>query len=159
MSIPPEEERFYTNLMSLSDYVINYLNLLNSKKLTNINTNSLSLGKGFIKNMDKKVIIEKFINNSHEKCWIYIYEKKERFFIENIGEIFKSITDENISIFKDLFELKDNQGMDILSKDFKEKVWNYLNSLVKICIKFVYKNKDRFNIDYKLYSELYQIKL
>ena len=47
----------------------------------------------------------------------------------------------HVQAFKDLFEAVDDMGKYVIIDEDREAIWCYFDSLVKICIKFVHKER------------------
>jgi hypothetical protein len=139
--IAPEEERFSLNTGILIDAVKNCLEELYDRNLTTINPNTISIIQAILTTMDKHFLIKEFISNSHEFFWEKIKNRDESFFIENANEIFKKLPIDKINIFKDLFTQKDENGDFIISVKTKNEIWHLFDTLIKISIKYIHKNR------------------
>lgn len=135
MSIP-EEERFKGTVVELLDFIntdiISDLNKRNIK--IGIDKGLIILGIEAIGQFDNNEFITGFIEKSNSH-WSEIKSRNEIFFIRHSGEIFKMAPLFLVKAFTDLF----NQNL--LSNDNKESMWEFFESMVRICIKYIHKNR------------------
>lgn len=99
--------------------------------------------------LDKKYVIEAFINNS-KNLWNEFKKKNEEFFIENANVIFKNFPSSNVDPFKILFRSKDNDGNLILTQETKENIWKFFDGFIKISIKYIHQERLPKNVDGKI---------
>jgi len=141
VNIPPED-RFYKNILILSEILYNGFNELKNLGYTSLNPSMIDLVMNIISSFDKKYLITAFIKKSHEKFWDKIKLRDEEYFIENSHKIFDILPMKNLDVFKELYLSKDEKGNSIITDDQKDDIWNLLDALVKISIKFVHENRD-----------------
>ena len=142
--IKPEEERFTDVTIKLSEAIHYNVTNLNNMGHKTVDPNLILLVSSGIQFYDKHTLIQSFIKNSHEECWDKIKERNEQYFIENASNIFKDIPSGDINLFKDLFNTKDQNGVDVVDQDIKDQIWRLFDAMVKICIKYVHKNRAPF---------------
>jgi len=142
--IPPEEERFADNTKGLSELTCNLVEQAYKDKYTTISPELVKIASCFIENMDKVVILESFVEYSHT-FWDQIKERRREFFMENAGNIFKDLPVSNVSAFKMLFTTYKPDGSLIISDDSINSLWEFFDSLIKICIKYVHKKRKPFS--------------
>lgn len=171
MDIIPEEERFCKNSVVMIQAVAEGIRKLNSHN-KNIDLGIFPFIISFINSIDKHYLIQEFIKNS-EPYWDMIKSKDEKFFVENSKEVFKRLPLEKVNIFKEIFEAKDSQGNNIISSTFKEQLWNILGAMIKICIKYIHKQREPFSneevhgynkkffehVDINKHAQLWNVKL
>ena len=143
MDTPPEEERFSANSNDLSNLVHELTTKCWEEGHKEINPILINLAQAYLNSLDKVLLIETFINHSHD-FWEEIRLKNENFFISHSGEIFGKLPVDqgNIDAFKMLFTSKDKNGEDLIEEEDREAIWEIFGSLVKICIKYVHRVRD-----------------
>lgn len=153
---PPEPERFGKNVSILLQAVTDAVNMLNNKGYNTINPTLLQLVIPMIKNIDNELLMQKFIDRTHEICWDMILKRNEKFFIDNAESIFKDLPVDKISLFKDIYLTKDSAGNYVIPNSLKEQVWKLFDNLVKISIKYIHKNRGPMtyidNVGNKIYT-------
>lgn len=143
--LPPEEDRFYNNSVDLAKYVVHVVKDTNKRGITNIDSGLLDFCVLYIGGYDRKAAIVNFVKSSYSH-WEQIRKKEVKFFAENAGSVFNQFPGGNVKAFGVLYQAKDKEGKPALSDDVIETLWKYFHSLVKISIKFIY--KERKNKDY-----------
>lgn len=139
-NIKPEEERFYDNLEILINCIEYNFKNISAKTGINISAvNMIPAVKTFLPTFSKNYIIEMFIDKSHQKCWNIINERNEEYFLNNASTLLSFIPSNNVNVFKDLFLAKNEDGEFILTDKDKETIYNLLDILIKISIKYVYR--------------------
>lgn len=144
MSKPNEEERFQTNIKGVTDFVHGLISECWEKKgIKDINPILIQLAGTYLSSLDKKILIETFIENSY-KYWKEIKEHNENFFVENCSKVFSKLPvgQGNIDAFKILFTKKDGDGNYIIDNEDRITIWEYFESFVKISIKYVHRIRD-----------------
>ena len=144
--IPPEEERFLVNSSELAEVLYQGVKVLHDAGYKVVDPNMILLAKAVIMNLDKKSLITGFIDNSHQLCWNKIRVRDEIFFIENASGMFKDLPTAEINLFKDLFTIKDANGQAVVGADLKNSIWDTVDSLIKICIKYIHKRRDPYSM-------------
>lgn len=133
--VPPPIERFHTNICDLTEFIQDIIaNLWNEEK-TKINPAVIGVAGGVLKNMNKKTLIESFIEHSYI-YWNIIASKERTFFINNCKDIFADLPADQVSAFKEMFEVEGT-----ISKEDEETIWEYFESLVKTCIHYIHDSR------------------
>lgn len=147
----PEENRFFNNVLCMIDVVKMAIEEAEQAGLQTIDKNKLNLVEQFIKIFEPKIIIEKFIEKSHQDCWMMIFNKNDNFFLVNAGQLFNFIPGDNVSIFKNLYTAKRSNGQPVISPELKDEMWSTFQSMVKIAIKYIHKNREPYVENGNLY--------
>lgn len=138
--IPPDEDRFFSNICGLYQFFQGLVTELYNKKLTLLNPHIIALGYAFIRSKDKITLIENFIDKTYS-YWDLIKNREETFFQDKAFEVFKDLPVDKVNDVKDLFIKKDPEGNSIISKDERIVIWKYFDSLIKICIKYIHNKR------------------
>jgi len=152
MDIPPEEERFLTNILDLT-YLIHELSGTCYDAGYDVNPTLIMFAAKYLENSDPVTLIEPFIKYSYKfwgeetedengnKIGGEIKNRKEEFFINNAHEIFKNlpIQSDKLNAFKILFTATYKNGDDIIDQDERNNLWEMFDTLVKISIKYVHR--------------------
>lgn len=177
--LPTHQERFYKNLIDFGYLIKELLSICHSKGCNVINPVILTIGINYVANMDKVKIIENFIEYSH-LVWDKIVSRDETFFAdkENGKKLFSELPIDIVEQIYVLLISKDSNGNSIITEEDKNSVWDYADSWVKICIKYihdkrkpkliqrgdnkyemVYTNKYQTEINVQKYAKQYLIEL
>lgn len=177
MNIPPEEERFATNTITMAQAVKDGVERLYNAGYRTIDPNMITMVVLVIQSFDKHYLIQGFIENSQQLCWGKIKERDETFFIENAGNIFKYLPTDKVNLFKDLYTTKDATGKCVVSQTLKDQIWDLFDAMIKISIKYVHKHRSPYSyatndgivntygaeffeeVDLKNHSDLWNVKL
>ena len=138
--LPSEEERFSTNLIQLSEFVLAIATKSQNKGYNIVDPQVFKIVIAILRQFNKNILIEGFIKRSH-KNWQRIKNNDKNFFIENAQDIFKELPSAEVNTFKELFTIKDVKGNSIVEKDDEASLWRFFESLVKISIKYVHKKR------------------
>lgn len=140
MTDPTEEERFFNNVMGLTDLMHELASICWDAGVRDINPQLISLAKGYLSGYNKTDLIDTFIKYSWE-FWIEIRERNQDFFIEHANSIFQHlpVNTENINAFKVFVTATDETGELIIIEDDRNAIWNYFEAMVKICIKYIHR--------------------
>lgn len=133
-----EESRFLRNIVDLTKLMHELISLCHKEGKTKIEPGFIILVGSLIERYDKVIIIENFIGYSYE-FWNQIEKKEESFFSVNCSKVFRDLPEDYVTMFKELFEARDNKGNSIIIKEDKDAIWDYFHSLIKICIKYIHK--------------------
>ena len=87
MSQVGEEERFNANIKVAIDLVHELISLCYDNGIRQISPALIVLAGKYVLGIDKKELIEIFIENTYEECWEKIRNKNESFFIEHSDKI------------------------------------------------------------------------
>ena len=148
MSLPPPEERFMGCIDDLISVVKDCLEHVQYRGYTILSPALISLAGAAIQRYDNKFITETFIKYSY-LYWDEIRNHNETFFTEHSNEIFQELPLGNIDSFKKIFTLLDNDGNKVINQDYRDDIWAMFESLVKISINYIHKNRELINGTYK----------
>ena len=137
---PPEEERFMTNVLDLTDLVHELATVCWSSGLKDVNPRLIMIAENFLESYDPVNLIEVFIQHSHTH-WTKVYNRDEDFFINNAHVIFQHLpVDTNsINAFRVFFEAKKSNGDYVIVQEDRDAIWDMFDTLIKICIKYVHR--------------------
>jgi len=144
-TLPEEEVRFSRNATILAQAIHESVEKLYNAGYQTVNPFIIQLASNMIGSFDKHYLIQGFIDNSHQVCWDNIKKRDEIFFCENSRDIFKYLPINQVNLFKDLFLTKDQNGNPVIKQSLKDQIWNLLDMMVKICIKYVHKHRDPYS--------------
>lgn len=139
--IPREEERFYKNILIMSEAIYDSVQQLHQRGYSTIDPTIVSLAVNVISSFDKHYLIQGYIKNSHINCWDFIKKRDEVFFVENSSEIFKYLPMDKINLFRDLFLTKDPNGNSVVPQQLKDQLWDLLSAMTKISIKYIHRGR------------------
>ena len=139
--IPPEEERFASNAVTMANAVHFGIQKLYNDGYKVINPSSILLASAVIEGFDKEQLIKSFIINSHENCWDKIKERDEVYFVENVASVFKYLPSDSVNLFKDLFLTKDHYGECVVPLTLKNQIWELFDAMIRISIKYIHKHR------------------
>lgn len=135
MEGPSEEVRFYSVLSGFMSLLESTVFDLFSAQKTTLHPDKVRIASKYISGQLKNKLIENFVVNS-EKYWGRIKERDEPYFFERIDEIFGSDTfKEEMAPVKKIFA--DN----LVSDDVKTSFWKFMDSLIKISIKYIHRER------------------
>lgn len=133
-------DKFYKIMSDLLDIMKDIIGDLHAAQLTSLSKDAVDTLKLYAINLDKKYLIETFINNS-ESHWDKILSKDDNFFINNSTAIFGEYADyDNFNALKIIFS-KNAQGVSVVDNDTREAIRAYIFSLIKISIKYIFEAK------------------
>jgi hypothetical protein len=165
-NLPSEEIRFANNVSVMGQAISTGINKLHKEGYKVIDPITVVFALSVIESHGKENphdLIDKFISRSHEECWDKIKERDEKYFIENMSNIFNMIPQDSVNIFKDLFTTVDKNGCSVIPIQLKEEIWNLFDALIKISIKYIYKQNKHNNkyshIDLDRHCHVWSIKL
>lgn len=176
----PAEERFHTNIVGFGNLAFQLISDANAAGFKTINPKLVELACTIINRYNNIEIIDNFIYFSHpseikqyeltknggaqatitlnalsmENHWDKIYVRNENYFIEHANKIFSKLPMNNVNLFKDLFELKDSNGNQVINENDRNLIWDYFDSFVNISIKYAIKNPNRFPTLSKEYIQI-----
>jgi hypothetical protein len=148
MALPPPEERFRGCIEDLICVVNDCLEYLETRGYSILSPTLVGFAGTIIQRYDNRFIIETFIKYSHQ-YWDEIRNHNEKFFDEHAHNIFQELPLGNIDSFKKLFNLIDGDGKKVIDDDYRNDIWAMFESLVKISINYIHKNREYVNGQYK----------
>jgi len=134
---PPEEERFRQNISDFTMLVRELLEDCSKRGTTTMDPNIIMVASAFMESYDPKTLLTNFVHYSYP-YWDKISKREEVFFRENCADVFKDIPMNHINTFKELFN---DEGDPVITDDDKEALWDYFDSFVKICIKYIHRQR------------------
>lgn len=164
MQRPSEDVRFSAQATRLSENIVVGIQKLIAAKYTfsngSFDPNMVTLAPGLVQSYDKVELIESFIKNSHIH-WDKIKERDEHYFIQHLDEVFTKLSPDMLLLIKDLyFASNSKDGRHIITSSFKKNLWDNLDALVKISIKYIHKHMGIFKgIDVKYHAKVWQLEL
>ena len=138
--LPSEEERFFRNMMGLSSLMYELITECWEAGHQIVSPTLISIAESALKSYNKKILINNFIKYSNN-YWDQIKERNEIFFIEHANDIFHDIPIKDVNLFSVLFTAKDKNGNFVIDSSDREAIWEYFDSFVKICIKYIHKHR------------------
>lgn len=144
--IPSCETRFKENSKYMAQYSGELLEKLYNEGLTQIDSTFVSFAVLFINSYESKKLIEDFIIFS-APYWDSILEKDEHFFDKNVYTVFSDYPIQTVDAFRSLFKGKKPDGSNFISQEVKDKIWATLQSLIKISIKYIHRERNPRKID------------
>jgi hypothetical protein len=143
MQSPSEEERFSANVGGVTNFVQSKIEKLYKNGIQDINPLLIQLAHVYLTTLDKKYLLDTFIEHSHSH-WEKIRLREESFFLENCSTIFGKLPVDkgNIDAFKMLFSKKDDKGNFVITSDDKATIWEFFASFVKISIKYIHRIRE-----------------
>lgn len=145
MASAPPEERFAKNTIIMAQAIHESIKKLYDSGYKTIDPNIIAFAVTVISSFDKHYLIQGFIDNSHKKCWDYIKERNEVFFLNNSGDIFRYLPMDKINLFKDMYETKDSQGNGVISQSLKNQIWSLFDAMIKISIKYIHERRSPYS--------------
>jgi hypothetical protein len=143
------EERLSDNIVGLVQLCRDIVADANAMGYHSIDPTMLDVGAKILSKLDKKDIINRFISTS-SPYWEQIRLKDEDFFKRNMSSIFEGLPAGHINSISKLFSAVDSTtGQPIIGEEDREGVWEFLISMVKICIKYIHQNRQPilYNVD------------
>jgi hypothetical protein len=158
MSKPSSIERFFLNAKGLFTLVAELVETAHKQGLKIVNPKLVNFAGIVLFNIDKKTVIDKFIERSYPH-WDLIFKRDEGFFFENAGSVFVGLPLDRVNAFRELFILKMEDGELFISEDDREALWEYFESLVRISISFLQEDKTRnkYNIDIDKVTKIWNV--
>lgn len=141
MNQPPEEERFSSNTTIMAQAVADGVQKLYDKGYKTVDPNLIRLAATLMSSFNKHYLIQGFIENSHGECWDKIKQRDEVYFMNNVSSVFQYLPMDKVNMFKDLFEIKDDNGNSVVPQSLKDQIWGLFDAMIKICIKYVHKQR------------------
>jgi hypothetical protein len=148
----PHEERLGENIVGLTQLCYDIVSDAHKKGYHGVDPTLLDVASNVLSRWDKKNLIDRFITKSH-MFWEQIRNKDESFFRKNMGIVFDGLPLVNVDEVAKLFETQDDNGLPIVLKEDRDAIWDFLNSMTKICIKYIHDQRGpilhKVNSDYR----------
>jgi hypothetical protein len=149
------EEQFRNNAVGLCETICAAIDKLYKAGYKTVPPMIANLIPSAIKVMEARKLIDGFITGCHlsnpdgsytgVNCWDYMKKRDEEFFLNNVKSIFGSLPIDNVNLFVDLFSTKDTSGKSIISQRTKDNVWEILDAMILISIKYIHQNRNPFS--------------
>jgi len=144
---PSEEQRFAENINGLIQLVYEIIKDISGKGYQLVNPELVKLAGALISKFDPKVVLDAFINYSHEH-WDQIKERNRQFFVDHADQIFRDLPiGDNLQTFKKLFALKDPSGSYVVDGDDLDCMWDFFDGNVKIAVKYIHREREKLVSD------------
>ena len=137
MAAKTPADRFKQNMDMFIALTRELVGIANEKGASSVTPAMVDLAEAFIGGYSAEKRIDSFIEHSY-KYWDQIYSKNEEFFFKHTGEVFGSISNNRIDLFKELFSAKDSSGNQIISAEDKQAIWSFFTAFVKISLSHVH---------------------
>jgi hypothetical protein len=147
MANVPEEHRFAANVNVLATAVRSATDRLHKEGYSVPDPQTVALAAGLISKFEPHRLIQMFIKSSNG-TWDSIHSRNEKFFIEHSTQIFSFLPMDKVSMFRDIFTLKDSRGHMLVDQDARNDIWELLHAMIKICIKYIHKHRVPTNRGY-----------
>lgn len=154
------KERFKNNVISLAAYIVDVNTDAIRRKVSLVDNTVLSLGASLVEKLDSTLMIESFIKKSCPH-WDKIKEHNEEYFLSRAFEFFTVVPENVIRDMSSLLMGKDKKGEYYVNKTVRENIWKYLESFVRISLKYLSPDGKSFLTpeDYAKELERWQVKL
>lgn len=144
---PSHTKRFYQNIMDLASLIHELIIICYDKGYKSVDPRIVKFGSVFLGTMDEVTIIDVFIKNSYMH-WVKIHGRDESFFMDNAKDIFSKVPgSQHLDSFKVLMESKTATGENVIITEDRDALWDYFDSLIKICIKYIHQGRGPKVID------------
>lgn len=134
---PPEEDRFRQNISDFTLLIRELLEDCNRRGKTKIDPTIITVASAFIESYDSKILLTNFVHYSYQ-YWDKISRREEAFFRENCADVFADIPMNHINAFQELFN---DEGESVIEDDDKNAMWDYFDSFIKICLKYIHRQR------------------
>ncbi len=141
MQRPPEEERFKSNAIVMTQALQNGLQKLHQDGYP-VDLTVVTLAAAIINGFKSHDLINGFIKKSHLECWDKIKNRDEDYFVNNVSTIFEQLPMQSVNLFKDLFLTKDSHGVSVVSESLKTQIWCLFDAMIKISIQYIHKHRE-----------------
>ncbi|AHH02032.1 hypothetical protein pv_466 [Pithovirus sibericum] len=138
MSNPPEE-RFKTNLISLAEYIVDVNQDAINRGHKLMESSVLNLGVGILKVITGPSMVETFVRNSSPH-WDKIRSRDQDYFNSKALDFFEGIPEGQIVAIRLLLTGKNDKGEFYVKDEVREMIWKYLESFVRISIRYLAPN-------------------
>lgn len=137
MSFMPPVQRFRDNCVALATYCASLVDGARNEGLTEIDPVYVRAGVLFLEHgVEPDKMIEAFINYSYV-YWDQIRTKDERFFLENVTNVFPMWDANVVSLFRALFVARRPSGAPLITQEQRDHIWKIFQSLVKISLHYI----------------------
>lgn len=137
---PTHIDRFYENILDLIKLIQELIGFCYDRGHKHVHPLIIGMAAAAISQFDRKIIIDNFIKYSW-KFWDKIIARDQEFIAEHADEIFFDLDQNHVDAFKMLYTSKDDRGRPIISQEDLDAIWDYFDSQIKICIKYIHENR------------------
>jgi hypothetical protein len=135
------EDRLRDNITGLIALCIDIITDAQNAGFTSINIGLMDIALAALSKWNPSELIDDFIKKSHP-YWDQIRLRDQVFFESNMAEIFAKVPLIDMSAVAALFQAKHPDTKELLVPDAdREAIWDFLSSMVKICIKFIHQER------------------
>jgi len=143
-AIPPEEERFTSNVAELSQLVHLLVSKAYNEGFNTVHPDLVAVAGCFLSSLDALSLIQGFIRRGHFH-WDKIRLKEQDFFLANAGVMFGELPVSHVDAFKVLFSSTRPDGSSVISPEDVSSLWDFFSSLVRICIKYIHRERHPYS--------------
>lgn len=138
----PHEERLSSNIVDLTKLCYDIVYDARDKNFKTIDPTMIDVAARVLDQWDKTDLINRFITKSCH-YWDQIRTKDEEFFKQNMASVFDGLPTANVNAVSQLFSMVDPQtNQRVVAVEDREAVWEFLISMVKICIKYIHQRRE-----------------
>ena len=134
---PTPQDRFHENMIGLGELIYELISESSRRGYHSVEPRFVKIAVDYAASKDKIEAIENFINGSKD-VWDQIIAREETFFAKNAAKLFPDLPPNMVTPVASLLTGKQTDGADIVSQEDKEAIWAFLDSLIKICIKYIH---------------------
>jgi hypothetical protein len=135
-------------MMDLSDFIYNLLVKLNNSGYNAIQAELILAASAVMQTYDQDELIKSFIDKS-VLLWDHINTRNEAFMNKNAFSIFTAVPTEHISSFQEIFTSVGDNGNPIVDGEDRNTIWIFMESFVKISIKYIHDWQQPYVLDGK----------
>ena len=145
MSSTPYEDQFLNIITGFITLFEDIISTASKGGHTTLNHEVLKIGNMVLQQKIQKLgnanVLNSFIKKTHEH-WKYVSEKDEKHFVKHLPDIVTDVPKEYVIEFCRLFTSTDKKGKSIIPEEDKEAFFENANSMIKIAVKYIYKNRN-----------------
>lgn len=138
--------KYKENLISFADVIKSIIEICIEEEATTLSVVVIEEFKSKVKEIDinKTDYILEFIGVSHFSdrneflVWQKIKNREEEYFKENIISLIREEHRGKIKPYIDLIDAVDSDGDPIVDKDFRNVIWEYMDSFVSLALKYLH---------------------
>lgn len=155
---PCTEERFKIVIIDMAQLIRKIVVYVNSKGYkTKLTPQTIDLGTVALNGFSGKKLTHEFVKRSYkiapgcetDTYWDKAREKNEDFLHQNLSILFGELSMDLVQDFSDIMKLKDDKGKYVVVDETRESIWEFLQALIKISIRFVHETRKPELIDGK----------
>jgi hypothetical protein len=152
------EQRFFENLSDFLFLLSEIIERGYEKGKIKVNPAIIEIVQKIISDVDRKKLIENFIKRciisdkqGNKFClWEFIAQRNNELCSKYIDNVFAEIPLQDMSVFGEIFKAN------WVEEEDRKAIWEYLDSLVRICLKYIGDNNIEFPGDwYEKFKKLF----